>query len=49
MSAAFLGTVGHMKAGFAAAPMVYTWFQQRFAGDPASTTCGTRSPVPLLR
>ena len=49
MSAAFLGTVGHMKAGFAAAPMVYTWFQQRFADDPASTTCGTRSPVPLLR
>ena len=49
MSAAFIGTLGHTQAGFAAAPMVYTWFQQRFAAVPPSTTCGTRPPVPPLR
>ena len=49
MAAAFVGTLGHMKAGMAAAPMVYTWFQQRFADLPAATTCGTRLPVAVLR
>ena len=45
----FIGTLGHMKAGMAAAPAVSTWFQQRFAGQPPTSTCDTRLPVPPLR
>jgi len=48
MTADFVGKLGHMKAGMAAAPFTYTWFQQRFAGVPATSTCGTRLPVPVL-
>ena len=48
VAADFIGKLGHMKAGMAAAPLAYTWFQQRFAGVPMTTTCGTRPPVPPL-
>ena len=44
----FIGSLGHMKAGNAAAPSVFTWLQQRFAGLPAPTSCGTLLPVPPL-
>ena len=44
----FIGDLGHMKAGATAAPIVYTWLQQRFAGVPMTSTCGTRLPVPAL-
>jgi pimeloyl-ACP methyl ester carboxylesterase len=41
----WIGDLGHAKAGAAAAPSVFTWFQERFAGAPATTTCGTSLPV----
>ena len=45
LDAQFIGDLGHMKAGFAAAPLVFTWLQQRFAGVPMVRTCGTVLPV----
>ena len=48
VAADFIGKLGHMKAGFAAAPFVFTWLQQRLDSVPAPTTCGTRLPVPVL-
>ena len=48
VAADFIGKLGHMKAGFAAAPFVVTWLQQRLDSVPAPTTCGTRLPVPVL-
>ncbi len=42
------GIQDHVDTGIAAAPSVFTWFQQRLAGEPAGSTCGTRSPVPAL-
>ena len=49
VTAVFIGALGHMKAGVAAAPIASTWFQQRFSRSPAGTTCDTRLPVPPLR
>jgi hypothetical protein len=48
VTANFIGDLGHMKAGFTAAPIVFTWLQQRFAGVPATSTCGTQLPVAPL-
>ena len=58
-SAWYIGGVGspdaasglqvHLVTGKAAAPLAFTWFQQRLAGLPAQSTCGTRSPVPPLK
>ena len=48
IDAAFIGALGHVKAGIAGAPLAYTWFQQRLAGIPVTTTCGTRLPVAAL-
>jgi Secretory lipase len=45
----FIGDLGHVKAGAAAAPYVFTWMQQRFAGVPAGDTCKTTSPVTALQ
>jgi alpha-beta hydrolase superfamily lysophospholipase len=45
VDATFIGALGHMKAGVAAAPLGFTWLQQRFAGVPATSTCGTALPV----
>ncbi|MGO9027318.1 MAG: lipase family protein [Acidimicrobiales bacterium] len=44
----FIGNLGHFEAGKAGAPFAFTWFQQRFAGLPSDSTCGTLSPVPAL-
>ncbi len=48
MTGDFIGNLGHFEAGKAGAPYAFTWFQQRFAGLPAGTTCGTVSPIPAL-
>lgn len=48
LDALFIGDLGHMKAGFASAPLVFTWLQQRFAGVPLVSTCGTVLPVPPI-
>jgi hypothetical protein len=48
ITADFIGDLGHMTAGVAAAPIVFTWFQQRFADLPAGSTCGTELPVAPL-
>jgi alpha-beta hydrolase superfamily lysophospholipase len=45
ISLAWLGDLGHVKTGLTAGPLATTWFQQRFAGVPAGTTCGTVNPV----
>lgn len=45
LTAYFIGDLGHQKAGFTAAPIVFTWLQQRFAGVPTTPTCGTELPV----
>lgn len=45
LSMAWLGDLGHVKTGLTAGPLATTWFQQRFAGVPAGTTCGTVNPV----
>ena len=42
---AFIGALGHMKAGKAGAPLAFTWLQQRFGGVTMTSTCGTRLPV----
>ncbi len=44
----FIGDLGRMKAGAASAPAVFTWLQQRFAGVPMTSTCGTIPPVAPL-
>jgi pimeloyl-ACP methyl ester carboxylesterase len=41
----FIGDLGHLTAGIAGAPLAFTFFQQRFAGIPAGSTCGTHLPV----
>jgi pimeloyl-ACP methyl ester carboxylesterase len=46
LSMAWLGDLGHIKTGLTAGPLATTWFQQRFAGVPAGTTCGTVNPIP---
>jgi pimeloyl-ACP methyl ester carboxylesterase len=48
IQADYIGTLGHLKAGFAAAPSASTWLQQRFAGHAMASSCGTISPVPPL-
>ena len=48
LTADFIGDLGHMTAGFAGAPLAFTFFQQRFAGVPAGSTCGTELPVAPL-
>ena len=48
ITANFVGDLGHQTAGIAAAPMAFTFFQERFDGKPATTTCGTDYPVPAL-
>ena len=45
----FIGTLGHMKAGFAAAPGAFTFFQLVFQGRSPTSTCGTKTPVAPLR
>ena len=45
LSMAWLGDLGHVKTGLTAGPLATTWFQQRFAGVPAGTTCGTVNPI----
>ena len=57
-SAWYIGGVGspdapsglqvHLVTGKAAAPLAFTWFQQRLSGVPATSTCGTLSPVTPL-
>lgn len=42
---AWLGDLGHIKTGLTAGPLASTWFQQRFAGVEAGSTCGTVDPV----
>ena len=49
MTGIFIGDLGHVKAGAAGAPYVFTWMQQRFAGVPAGNTCKTTSPVTALQ
>lgn len=46
LTMAWLGDLGHVKTGLTAGPLAGTWFQQRFAGVPAGTTCGTIDPIP---
>jgi pimeloyl-ACP methyl ester carboxylesterase len=47
---AFIGKLGHMKAGAAGAPLAFTWLQQRFAGITMTSTCGTVLPIaPLVQ
>jgi len=41
----WLGDLSHMAAGLTVGPLVSTWLQERFAGTPASTNCGTLAPV----
>jgi pimeloyl-ACP methyl ester carboxylesterase len=48
MSWTFIGALGHMKAGKAGAPSAFTFLQQRFAGAPVASDCGTELPVPAL-
>jgi len=48
MTGIFIGDLGHVKAGVAAAPYVFTWMQQRLADVPAGNTCKTTSPVTAL-
>lgn len=38
----------HLVTGKAAAPLAFTWFQQRLSGVPMASTCSTTSPVPPL-
>ena len=45
----FIGDLGHVKAGAAGAPYVFTWLQQRVAGTTITSTCGTMSPLPALQ
>lgn len=40
----WLGDVGHMQAAIAAGPAAIAWLADRFAGTPASSTCG--APIP---
>lgn len=49
ITADFIGKLGHMKAGFAAAPSAFTFFQLVFQGRPSASTCGTVLPVAPLR
>jgi pimeloyl-ACP methyl ester carboxylesterase len=42
---AWLGDQGHMTLGKVGGPLATTWLQQRFAGIPAQSTCGTTIPV----
>ena len=49
MAGAFIGGLGHIGAGKAAAPLVSTWLQQRFSGQPAQSTCHTMLPIAPLR
>jgi pimeloyl-ACP methyl ester carboxylesterase len=44
----FVGKLGHMKAGFAAAPAAFTFLQLAFDGRAGATTCGTMLPVAPL-
>ncbi|MFM7060476.1 MAG: lipase family protein [Actinomycetes bacterium] len=46
LTMAWLGDLGHVKTGLTAGPLATTWFQQRFSGVPAGTTCGTVDPIP---
>jgi pimeloyl-ACP methyl ester carboxylesterase len=48
LDALFIGDLGHMKAGHASAPSVFTWLQQRFAGLPLQSTCETTLPIAPL-
>lgn len=48
VTASWIGDLGHVKAGFSAAPEVSTWLQERFANAPTSNTCGTSPPVDPL-
>ena len=45
LTSVWIGDLGHMTAGKAAAPIVATWLQQRFAGLSTSSTCSTVPPV----
>jgi pimeloyl-ACP methyl ester carboxylesterase len=49
MTGDFIGDLGHAKAGATGAPFVFTWLQQRFAGVPATSTCGTMTSLPPLQ
>jgi pimeloyl-ACP methyl ester carboxylesterase len=49
MTGDFIGDLGHAKAGATGAPFVFTWLQQRFAGVPATSTCGTMTTLPGLQ
>ena len=48
VSWAYIGALGHMKAGQAGAPSAFTFLQQRFDGLSAPSDCGTELPVPAL-
>ena len=45
LTSLWMGDTGHMTAGFAAAPSVYSFFQEAFAGRPPPTTCATELPL----
>ncbi|MFZ4516290.1 MAG: lipase family protein [Acidimicrobiia bacterium] len=45
LTTAWLGDQGHMTLGKVGGPLATTWLQQRLAGIPATSTCGTTLPV----
>lgn len=45
----WIGTLQHVPAGNAVGPLAIPFFEQRLAGAPAGTTCGTTLPVPAAR
>ena len=49
LTMAWLGDLGHLATGLTAGPLASTWFQQRFAGVEAGSTCGTVNPVDAAR
>lgn len=49
LTVAWLGDLGHVATGLTAGPLASTWFQQRFAGVEAGSTCGTVNPVDAAR
>lgn len=45
LTTAWLGDQGHMTLGKVGGPLATTWLQQRLAGQPAQSTCGTTLPI----
>lgn len=45
LTTVWLGDTSHEKSASVSGPFVTTWLQERFAGTPAQSNCGTQLPV----